>query len=186
MEVPKHVKCLYHHVSFHLFKHLFPWQSASFHLFRKLFPWLSVSVQLFTCLPQCSKYFSQSAYHRATSRKVAGSIADVVTGIFHEHNPSCRTVALGLTQPLTETSKGIFPGGKDGRYVRPTTLPPSCAVCLEISSSWNLQGLSMPVQGLLYLYLVITYRNLYVLIIIPLIFWSKSAHAETGRGKIVV
>jgi len=27
---------------------------------------------------------------------------------------------------------GIFPGGKDGRYVGLTTLPPSCADCLEI------------------------------------------------------
>ena len=27
--------------------------------------------------------------------EVAGSIPDGVTGIFHRHNPSCRTVALG-------------------------------------------------------------------------------------------
>ena len=27
---------------------------------------------------------------------------------------------------------GMFPGGKDGRCVRLTTLPPSCADCLEI------------------------------------------------------
>ena len=42
--------------------------------------------------------------HCATSRKVAGSIPDGVVGIFHWHNPSGRTVALGLTQPLTEMS----------------------------------------------------------------------------------
>jgi hypothetical protein len=42
--------------------------------------------------------------HCATSRKVAGSIPDGVTRIFHWHNPSGRTVALGLTQPLTEMS----------------------------------------------------------------------------------
>ena len=42
--------------------------------------------------------------HCATSRKVAGSIPDGVTGIFHWHNPSGCTVALGLTQPLTEMS----------------------------------------------------------------------------------
>ena len=34
--------------------------------------------------------------HRATSRKVAGSIPDDVNGIFHWHNPSGRTVALGV------------------------------------------------------------------------------------------
>ena len=40
----------------------------------------------------------------ATCRKVMGSIPDGVTGIFHWHNPSSRTMALGLTQPLTELS----------------------------------------------------------------------------------
>jgi len=33
---------------------------------------------------------------------VAGSIPDGVIAIFHWHNPSSHTVALGLTQPLTE------------------------------------------------------------------------------------
>jgi hypothetical protein len=42
--------------------------------------------------------------HCATNRKVAGSIPDYVTGIFHCHNPSGRTMALGLTQPLTGMS----------------------------------------------------------------------------------
>ena len=41
--------------------------------------------------------------HCATSRKVAGSIPDGV-GIFHWHNPSGRTVALGSAQPPTEMS----------------------------------------------------------------------------------
>ena len=40
----------------------------------------------------------------ATNQKVAGSIPDDVIGIFHGHNPSDRTVALGSTQPLTEMS----------------------------------------------------------------------------------
>ena len=42
--------------------------------------------------------------HCGTSWNVAGSILDGVTGIFHWHNPSGRTMALGLTQPLTEMS----------------------------------------------------------------------------------
>ena len=42
--------------------------------------------------------------HCATSRKVAGSIPKSVTGISHWHNPSDRTLALGLTQLLTEMS----------------------------------------------------------------------------------
>jgi len=33
-----------------------------------------------------------------------GSIPDRVTGIFHLHNPSSCTMALGLTQTLTEMS----------------------------------------------------------------------------------
>jgi hypothetical protein len=42
--------------------------------------------------------------HCATNRKVAVSIPDVVTGIFHLHKYSGRTMALELTQPLTEMS----------------------------------------------------------------------------------
>jgi hypothetical protein len=42
---------------------------------------------------------------------------------------------------------GIFPGGKGSRCVVPTTLPPSCADCLEI---WEPQPPGMPrtCQGL--------------------------------------
>jgi hypothetical protein len=51
--------------------------------------------------------------------------------------PSGRTVALGSTQPLTEMntsniSWGGGGGGKGGRGAEVTTLPPSCADCLEI------------------------------------------------------
>jgi len=64
----------------------------------------------------------------ATNRNVTGSIPDGVTGIFHSHNPSDRTMALGSTQPLTEMStRSISWGGKSGRCVRLTTLPPSWA-----------------------------------------------------------
>jgi hypothetical protein len=49
--------------------------------------------------------------HCATSWKVAGLIPDGVIGIFHLHNPTCRTMALGLTQSLTEMStRNIFRG----------------------------------------------------------------------------
>jgi hypothetical protein len=49
--------------------------------------------------------------HCTTSRKVAGSIPDGVTRIFHWHNPSGCTMALGLTQPLQKWVPGMFPGG---------------------------------------------------------------------------
>jgi hypothetical protein len=46
-------------------------------------------------------------------------------------------MALGSTQPLTQMSTGNNTGGgggggKGGLCVRLTTLPPSCADCLEI------------------------------------------------------
>ena len=49
---------------------------------------------------------------------------------------SGRTMALGSTQPLTEMSTR----GTGGRCLGLITLPPSCAVCLEIlgaSTSWS-------------------------------------------------
>jgi hypothetical protein len=42
--------------------------------------------------------------HCATRQKVVGSVPDGVTGIFHWHNPSGRTMALRLIQSLTEIS----------------------------------------------------------------------------------
>jgi hypothetical protein len=42
--------------------------------------------------------------HCATNRRVAGLIPDDVSGCFHWHNPSGRTMALGLKQPLSEMS----------------------------------------------------------------------------------
>jgi hypothetical protein len=38
----------------------------------------------------------------AMNWKVVGSIPDGVIGIFHRHNPSGCTLAMGSTQPLTE------------------------------------------------------------------------------------
>ena len=49
----------------------------------------------------------------ATNRKVAGSIPAGIIQIFHLHNPSDRTMALGSTQPLIEMStRGISLGVK--------------------------------------------------------------------------
>ena len=42
-------------------------------------------------------------------------------------------MALGLTQPLNRNEyQEYFLGGKGGRCVELTNLPPSCADCLEI------------------------------------------------------
>jgi hypothetical protein len=49
--------------------------------------------------------------HRVTSQKVAVSIPDGVSGIFHWYSPSNSTMVLGSTQPVTETNaRDIFWG----------------------------------------------------------------------------
>ena len=70
-----------------------------------------------------------------------------VIGILYWLNPSGRTMALGSTQPKYQ---GYFPGGKGGRCVGLTNVPPWCANCLEIlgtATSWSIKGLFMPVMG---------------------------------------
>ena len=42
--------------------------------------------------------------HCSTNQKVAGSIPYGIIGIFHCRNPTCRRLALGMTQPLAEMS----------------------------------------------------------------------------------
>jgi len=68
--------------------------------------------------------------HCTTSRKIAGSIADVVIGIFHWLNPSGRATSLGSTQ-----LQGHRVGSRGGRYIGVTTSPPSCAYCSEIRAT---------------------------------------------------
>jgi hypothetical protein len=70
--------------------------------------------------------------HCATNRKVAGSIPDAVTGFFHGHNSSGRTMALGSSQPLSEMITRNISWGKGGRCEGLTTLPPSCADYVKI------------------------------------------------------
>jgi len=77
-----------------------------------------------------------------------GSSTEGVIGIFHGLNPSGSTMALGLSQPLTEMSTRDDLGGKGGRYIGLTTLPFSYAHCSEIlraSNYWSPNGLSRPV-----------------------------------------
>jgi hypothetical protein len=62
--------------------------------------------------------------HKSCSRKVSGSSPDEIIGFFNLPNPSSRTMALGSTQPVTETSTRNV-GVKGGRRVRLTILPPS-------------------------------------------------------------
>jgi hypothetical protein len=90
-----------------------------------------------------------------TNRKIAGSFPDGVIGFLLWHNPSDCAMALGSTQPLTETSTRSISWGKGGRWVRLTNLPPYSAVvkksgnlnCLEPSGpllACNGTALSLP------------------------------------------
>jgi hypothetical protein len=63
---------------------------------------------------------------------------------FNLPNSSSRTMALRSTQPLTEMCTRKFPGGKGGRRVWLTTLPPSMSLMSEnvgASASHNPKGL---------------------------------------------
>ena len=86
--------------------------------------------------------------------KSEGSIPDGVIGIFHWHNPSGRTMALGLTQPLTEMSTRNVSWGQ--RRPVPgadnlTTFMCRLSWNFGTSTSWNPLDMSRPVMGLLYL-----------------------------------
>jgi len=90
--------------------------------------------------------------HCATRREVAGSIPDV-SGIYWL-NPSGRTMVLGSTHILTETSTRNISWGQR-RPVRKadnlTTFMCRLSWNLGASASWSPQGLSRPGMGLLFI-----------------------------------
>ena len=101
--------------------------------------------------------------HCTTSRKVTGSIPNGVMRIVHWHNPSCHIMALGSTQPLTEMSTTNIPwGGKGGQCIVLTTLPPSCADCLEIwkpQPPGSFRAFPGPYKGWFTFYSVVVFYN---------------------------
>jgi hypothetical protein len=81
----------------------------------------------------------------ATNRKVAGSIPNIVIGIFHWHR--ILPIALWPWGRLKQKwVPGAFPGGKGGRCVRLTTSPPSCAVFMK-SGNLNFLEPSVPLRA---------------------------------------
>jgi hypothetical protein len=83
---------------------------------------------------------------------------NVVIGIFHWHNPSGHTMALGLTKPLTKTSTRHISLGEGGGLLRRpvhradnhTTFMCWLSWNLGAPTCWNPEGLSRTVKGLLY------------------------------------
>jgi hypothetical protein len=76
----------------------------------------------------------------ATSAKFAGSIPDEVTGFFNLTNPSSRTMALGLTQPLTEISTRNHPRSKGWTERNAENLTATCE--LIVYKIWKPQCLA--------------------------------------------
>ena len=78
-----------------------------------------------------------------------------VIGIFRFFIPPGSSIGLELDSASNRNDYEIYlSGDKGGRCVGLTTLPPSCADCLEIpeaSLSWSHNGLSRPVMRYLYL-----------------------------------
>jgi len=63
--------------------------------------------------------------HCATRRKVAGSTPDKIIGILHLHNPSGRTVVLGVDSASNKSKYRVsFLEGKGGRCVGLPIFPP--------------------------------------------------------------
>ena len=103
--------------------------------------------------------------HCTASQKVAASIPNRVSGIFHWHNPSGHR----STQHLTETNtSNIFCG-----YRWPVHRPDKCSTFMW-HLSWNLgastfcdpQGLSRFVQGLLYLTFTLIFNLIHIVILL--------------------
>jgi hypothetical protein len=145
--------------------------------------YVNITLQIVhTVLCLCTRWHSWLK-HCATNRKVKGLIPDYVTGIFHWHNPSDRTMALGLTQPVTEmsTRNSLYPGGlmQPVRRADLSTFMCQLSWNLGTSTSWNPQGLSRPVMGLLYLF--ICKLDMMVLYACVLSHWRWQSVAKPRR-----
>ena len=101
--------------------------------------------------------------------------------------PGIKTTTFRNVATEMSTSNISWGGGKCSQYLVFTTLPPSCADCLEIlvaSNSWKPQGLSRPVMGLLYVLLECV-RQLKCLTVSPqTVRWASPPETPVGLNKL--
>jgi hypothetical protein len=112
---------------------------AMFSLYSKIPLMLCTIIQKGTVVAQWLRYC-------ATNQNVAGLIPDGVIGIFHWHKSFWSHYGPGVNSASNKWVPGVFPGGKYGRCLRLTTLPPSCAV-LKKSGNLNFLECSGPLQA---------------------------------------
>jgi len=91
--------------------------------------WSCIFVPPYALMAWCLNEHGYTLAHCATSRKVAGSIPDGVIESFRPHYGP----GVGSASNRNEYQE-YFPGGKGGRCVGLTTLPPSYADCLTFGS----------------------------------------------------
>jgi hypothetical protein len=75
---------------------------------------------------------------------VAGSIPDVIIGIFNWPNPSSRTMDLRSTQPLREMSTRNIPGGKGRPTLNDDKLTTICKPI--VLKMWEPRLLTVPMS----------------------------------------
>jgi hypothetical protein len=84
------------------------------------------------------------------TRRSPVRVQDEVDFFLNLPDPSCRTMALGSTQPLTEMSTRKFPGGKKRPARRADNLAaiyePNVCICGSLNLSQP-KGPPWPVQG---------------------------------------
>ena len=117
----------------------------------------SIYIYLYIYVYQGTRWRSKLR-HCASSRKVTGSIPDCITKIFHWHKTFDSTMAVGLTQRVTEmNTTNISCVVKAAGVWGWRSYPFMCPLSLNLgaSTSWKPQGLSRALVGLFYLYIYI-------------------------------
>ena len=146
-----------------LFGPVAPWERKCLMLNSTIIFPTKISARKISQSPTLPRWTAVAQWLRccATNRKVAGSIPAGVIGFFIDIKFFRSHYGPGVSL-YQKWVPGVFPGGKGGRCVRLTTLPPSCAVVMK-SGKLNFLEPSGPVQArnetALYLHLIATFST---------------------------